>query len=312
MEMSTEKKKELLAQFGPQCGNGNCEGPPKCLLRHSKPSKQSKETKQYVPRKVTRSRSNSMLEGRENQTTDVRPRSNSTTLSVDALANYEEDIELVLAMSASEQTVQNNVKRAEEEEEEVSKAIKKSVEEKDGADVIDTAEKAEGAIMDLAVAKSLEDVECDKAEEAVVDLAVAKSLEETCTFCKETFPGVDEAQLHILQSHTDEHDGQNKTPNETKTTATEQIEGGKEEKRDLGVDLDPCNDNCPANEERRNDIEAPEPEEDSQAGQETGEEIQNLRDEVQQLKNTVKVMQVHLDEKEAALNDLEDKVGKLE
>ena len=204
MEMTLEKKKQLLAQFGPQCGNGNCEGPPKCLLKHSKQSKQSKDTKYYGLRKGARSRSSSMLEGSENndpisnQQEGNRPRSNSSSSSANAQADFEDDLQLGLAISASEQTALSNVKMAEEAE--VSRTNEISVGEKDDITNVEDAES---------------DVKCkaevDKAEEAVMELAVAKSLEERCTFCDKIFPSVDEVQEHVLQSHSDGQEGKKET-----------------------------------------------------------------------------------------------------
>ena len=163
MSMTLDRKKQLMAQYGPQCWNGNCEGPPKCLLKHPK--------KQYGLRKTTRSRSSSVLEGvkKENSRESVkvnaviRPRSNSSN------SHNINNEQIMIGANEVE-------------------AVKDPKKETDSAD-------------DGVKVNNKSKAEVDKAEEAVIRLAVAKSLEEICPYCKVTFPNATEVQLHMLQNH---------------------------------------------------------------------------------------------------------------
>ena len=105
--MSTETKKQLLAQFGPACWNGNCKGPPECLLRHP-----NTESKKFSLR--GKSRSSSAIEGvakeNENAPSD-RPRSNSTSANkmfpdthVDRHKADEDIVGLVMTQSLTTRT----------------------------------------------------------------------------------------------------------------------------------------------------------------------------------------------------------------
>ena len=47
MSLSVESKKKLLAKYGPTCWNGNCGGPPKCLLKHPNKKYQLRQSRSH-------------------------------------------------------------------------------------------------------------------------------------------------------------------------------------------------------------------------------------------------------------------------
>ena len=309
--MSTVTKKKLLAQYGPQCGNGNCKGPPECLLRH--PNMVNKEYQ--LRRKPSRSRSSSAIgsnaETKDDITPTPRPRSSSYTktfpdIYVDRVKADEGITDIVMARSLVDRGTTAEEFGAEKTEEAVvSLAIAKSLESEKN-------EKDE---------KKAEEIRLKKHEEATVKLAVAKSLEEVCPYCQQTFLNATEVQSHILLSHQDEID----IEIIEESSVTGRSAGQKDEKvaekeqegdMNLHEKIERFVQEVIQSAMTKNEGENTPLEDDREislvSDQVNGDLVESLRDEVQQLKNTLKVMKTTLADRESTIQTLEAKVMKLE
>ena len=322
MSMSTETKKQLLAQFGPACWNGNCKGPPECLLRHP-----NTESKKFSLR--GKSRSSSAIEGvakeNENAPSD-RPRSNSTSankmfpdIHVDRHKADEDIVGLVMTQSLTTRTTNQKSEASKAEEAIVKLAIAKSLEN----------EKEE-----LAKKKANEE-RLEKDEERTIKLAMKNSLEATCPYCNRIFSDTAEVQHHILVQHQDDEEEIEiitETTDLAAATEDNREESSGEESDNSGDDTVVYMDGevdlalhekienyvqeviqssiSKANEEATTSLDSASAEVNPVA-EETAE-VETLRDEVQQLKNSLKVMKATMIERDSTIQSLEDQVKKLE